>query len=1142
MLNARVAQVTTLALTLAGMASTAAAENGAEALARPTQLTVGVGDQLLGQVDPGGKTLYFVADRNATREIFAQDLAEARARLLFDEGADVTWPRVSPDGRRLLYISYRDHATGQLCVRTLAKIDERACLAGDDGALQAEWVGATRIVLVSRTSVDGDLKLLSVRAGAALSASPLAVRNGTSPTISPDGRWLVYVPVERYVPQVGPAFAARAAANLEAVRLDGSDAPQRLQLDLPGVTGQPHFSADGRHLYAVQFFNDSNHDGVLDGNDHGVVFRVAFDPGAADAPARANAAMPEQLTDAHWNCQYPQPARQRLVLTCRQGKLLNVYDLPVEGAVPRGFSAARIELELELASHPSEKLLLYRAALARASAADERERLLGRLLRLHLELDEFAAAEFYAHKLADTETDVTRGMSHVALVLVAQRAAERERERGRDAAEFRGQSRARDAELAARTGDGVATAALAEVVRTEIACALGDMSAAREALERVNLAAEVPAFVLDLFADRADALYRELDDAQALAAVERRLDRHPALALPERLRYARAAARALVRGLAPQAAQGVLARERIHVGDDAEFAFALDLESAATAIAPGNEEAATAQLLALFGRQDRVDRKRAVMLDAVERASNAGVDSVVEALAQAYVEQVPRGTQERRRAERLYRQVIEGRGFGRFFAGRREEARADFDQVVTHTGSLDSLVESIEITLRVEGVTPGLAERYAGRVTGAASHFGRAYVENRVLAREAALPDAARAARIDAAIAELRLGWSELRGNYVAQTLYGALLHERFLVGREVATAERAIGHYLVALNLVRTDVRYRAALLGQLGLLHTQVGNYRIALDYLTERDKLPYAVDAAGLCVHLARARALLHVGRDADAAQVADRALAEVDGTPGLGRFRPLVLDRAALYNLAAGRWQRALALYDLAVAAVPAAETDAQGKAHNHLAVTLAHAAAALGASRPEQALADLDAFERALTQPRMRATLVWPHTAPADVMRAYGIIAAGLRANAEIALGRLAEAGQTLERRHRLFVERFARSDRDEDLRAIVLCEGRLAEVARERGDLHSAARWVGEAWHHAVQVLRRAALPVDHDQVMVLRLAAELQAEGVAMPFDITKEVARLHKTLAARVEGGETLWRGEERWLELYLPGLAGR
>jgi hypothetical protein len=68
-------------------------------LVKPKRLTVGVADDLLGQLGPDGKTLYFVSNRNTTNQIFAQNMADGHAEPLFDDGADVTWPRVSPDGR-----------------------------------------------------------------------------------------------------------------------------------------------------------------------------------------------------------------------------------------------------------------------------------------------------------------------------------------------------------------------------------------------------------------------------------------------------------------------------------------------------------------------------------------------------------------------------------------------------------------------------------------------------------------------------------------------------------------------------------------------------------------------------------------------------------------------------------------------------------------------------------------------------------------------------------------------------------------------------------------------------------------------------------------------------------------------------------
>jgi hypothetical protein len=71
-------------------------------------------------------------------------------------------------------------------------------------------------------------------------------------------------------------------------------------------------------------------------------------------------------------------------------------------------------------------------------------------------------------------------------------------------------------------------------------------------------------------------------------------------------------------------------------------------------------------------------RGRCVMLDAVQRATEFDAERVVEALVQLYVDDVPKGTRERRRAERLYQRFLEGRAYRRLANGRLDKAREDF--------------------------------------------------------------------------------------------------------------------------------------------------------------------------------------------------------------------------------------------------------------------------------------------------------------------------------------------------------------------------------------------------------------------------------------------------------------------------------
>jgi tetratricopeptide (TPR) repeat protein len=1111
-------------------------DEGDTGLRTPSRLTVGSGDHFLGQLAPDGNTLIFASNRNIATEIYVQDLEGGRERRLFDEGADVTWPRISPDGKHLLYISFRERASGQLCVRDLPGAENRRCLQEESSALQAEWMDASHVALVSRATIQGDLRLSRVSVGKALVASPLPARNLTSPTLSPDGRWLVYVPVERSVKQVGPGFAARAAPHLEALRLDRAEAvPIPLALDLPGQTGQPVFARDGRSLYVVQFFTDSNADGVIDASDGGVLFRVPFASEKEDAPQQAAASSPDQLTSVSWNCQYPAPSVASLIATCSRDRTLDVYQLPLDGQVPSHWDVARLNEELGMVGRRADLLLLYRQRLLREERPKPRRLLMMRLSQLHLAFEDFEAAEFYARHMRSVNDPATAGLAEPLQLLIDHRRDMKAREHGRMVDELSVAEQRRMAALQPEAAPSPPSAVFQHVVRSELAEAAGDFTRARQELEAAQVTDTTTRAVLEAWYERADALYRKLDDREALVQAGRRLSVNKAFKADDQLDFARASVRALYRGRPYAEADAAMARELASAPAGSAYAFALELGRHVNALHEERPPRAVRDALVAFYKQQQDPlRRRAVVQDAVERASGLGADGVMEALATVYVDDAPTGTEERRRAERLFRRALMGRAYRRLGRERRDDARADFDLVTRRTGSLEAAVESMSLRLRA-GVSPEVVEKEVTTTSPTMArpltHFVKAYVMARQLPK---LEDDAQHARaVAAAVKELRAAWKELKNQREVQALYGAILHEDFLRGGDPASAERANRHYLIALDLVRNNVRYKAMLLGALGLLHTQVGNFYIALGYLEQRDALPYVDNAAGLAVSLGRARALLHVGREKESADAADKALAMVEATPKLARFATLALDRAALYNLAAGRFERALALYDRELPLLEAAAADTEGT-RNRLVVRLARCAAALGAGQPQRALADLDLVDRDLSTPAVQDSLRWLRATPEHVQRSYRIIAAGLRANAETRLGRLDAAARALEQRRALFLEQFDDTDRDEDIGAVTLAELRLAENAVDRQDPALAARWLGQAIEHADSLMERTHAPVYAGQLNVLWFAAQLHADGsTRLPFDVPGRLGQAHRSL---LDQRDPSWRSRVAWFEVYL------
>jgi len=1105
-------------------------------LVRPQRLTVDVADDLLGQLGPDGKTLYFVSNRDTTNQVFAQGMADGRARPLFDDGADVTWPRVSPDGRSLLYISFRESASGQLCVRRLPEGDGRQCLRDSSAALQAEWIDPRRIALVSRRSIEGDLRIVEVTLGSDLSSRPLLDRNVTSPAVSPDGRWLVYVPVARAVKTVGPGFAAHAGLTLEAVPLAApSTAPVKIALALPGQTGQPAFATDGRSLFVVQFFTDTNHDGAIDASDHGVLFRI---PISFEGPSPV-AGPPEQLTETSWNCEYPTPYVDRLIATCSQDASLDVYSLPLDGEVPAAWTMPQLLNAIDDADTRVEEQLLLSRRLARESTAHGRREAMLALTMIHLEREEFRAAQYYAEQVDTLRDDATAGISLPLRMLVEERRAERRREQGRLSEGFRIEARGRLSQLRTDKFDSPMAEDLTHLARSEVFDALGEEGAARAELEAVTVDETTPSPIVQAYYRHADALYRQLDDREALVAVCRQLAANAALKLDERLQYARAAVRAMVRGLPYAEAEARLERERPVASQgpngDSELGFAIDLARNVLAIRNSHPPQAVGDaLLALYSAQSRPGRRRALVVEAVQRADDTDADDVLDALLQRDIREVKPGTHERGEVEDIYERFILARAYERAAAKRYAEAAQDYDAVAEQTGSYEAVVGAIDMRLKTGQTPTAIEARYeAPGIPVARARFAKAYLGARQLPK---LEGEAHAKAAAEALDALEASWSDFKEERVPQALFGALLHEEYIESQDLAAAERANVHYLIALELVGDSPRLGAMILGELGLLHTDVGNYRIALGYLLERDKLPYSDNTEGLDVLLSKAQALLHVGKEGEAAAAGEAALAMISRNPALAPYRLLALDWAALDNLAAERPARALALYD---EEIPLLDRSLGPQAERNRIVTrFGRAAAAVGANEPARALADLDYVDRRLEDPTTVATLLWPHATIDHVARAYRIISSGLRANANRELGRLDGEARAMTTRLTLLDARFQESHRAEVAREEMLCEAQLALNASQRRDTPSAARWLTRALARADDLRARGSGQLDREQLDVLWLAAELTVSMKAtLVADLARRLTAASSEITARREPS---LRPYARWFEVYLSLVA--
>lgn len=1100
--------------------------DGAEdrlAVRLPERLTAGGADHFMGVLAPDAGALWFVGDDARTLELFVQRPPTAGARRAFDGSGDVAWPRPSPDGRHLAYVSYVADATGDACVRPADGGDER-CLTGLDTAeLQVLWLDAGHLGVLSRSRLHGDFRLVS-HAIDGSGTRVLLERNAVGVAVSPDGRWLAWVPLRRARREVGVTFSNRTAPGLRLARLGagGAGEPVAWVPPLPGVTGYPAFSPDGRWLYFAQYLNDTNRDGHIDGNDHGVVFRVPFD--AAAAPPVTDG-VPSQLTSARWNCHYPSPSADRLVLTCSLGGSLDVYTLPLDGAVPAAWDPERLAAERGAARDLWTKLLISGRLLAATSAPAARAPILRDMAWTHLALREHESAAFYATRLADEAATPDAPQARVGRLLAAlafHRRDDAALARGRPSLPYAAATSRRLAEARALgAGAGPVVAATARLVEAELLSDLGEKGAARALLDGVALDAVDDPLPLELAADVSRRLRGWLADRDAHLALLAVLAAHPAHTTDDRLRHARALARAAGRGRAPAARRAVLAAWRDRADPRGELALVLDVELALADLDATNEEAIRERIFALYRENDDPARRRAIALATIQAASAEGNEYLQYQFATTWASGLRQLDPERKYAEALHRTVLLERGYGERADHELSEAAGYFFQAARNAGSLEAHVGFVESRIAggdgPEDVAAFYDRRFADDRDDPSYRFVRAYLEARALPD---VDDPDRLSRIVDDVMELLAGVArDLPRRIEVHHLWGFALHERALATGAREDAAAANRQYLLALDLARESPRSRATLRQALGLLQASLGNHGRALEHLDARAALPFVRPETELSFRLARSRSRWHQGDGAGAVEDGERALALVDATPSLAPFRPLVVVRLAFVALDAGRHARARALYR---GLPPALPEDAPPVTRLAAAAGLASACLALGEAR--EALDAVDAGRRILAAgaplgdgdpASFGGSLVHDFTYGPD---RWAALLDGFEARAWADVGDLEAARVAARARRDRLATLGVASGTDEDLHALAHAELDLGLLAWRAGDLDGARLRLEAGLADAARWAERTGTPVDPLRLALLRAYAELHLYGgvphAALARDLAAELAEVHRFL----------------------------
>jgi len=238
----------------------------------PLRLTRGPGAQFSADFHAGRRVLAYVWDREGNADIYLQEDVPTSLRLprrLAAHTARDRGPRLSPDGKRLLFVSTRRDSGGDVWMLRLKGWSFRAALRRltDEATCDDQpcWHPDGRTVLyASSPSLGGQYDLWRKRPGR--EPDQLTRRGGQMPDCSPDGQYVVFVSTRR----AGvPDLWLLRLSDLTCVALTSG----------PELDVHPCWSADGSRVYFVRYELDTNGDGRLDRADASSVYSVAFEPG-----------------------------------------------------------------------------------------------------------------------------------------------------------------------------------------------------------------------------------------------------------------------------------------------------------------------------------------------------------------------------------------------------------------------------------------------------------------------------------------------------------------------------------------------------------------------------------------------------------------------------------------------------------------------------------------------------------------------------------------------------------------------------------------------------------------------------------------------------------------------------------------------
>lgn len=311
---------------------------------QPFQLTAGSESNFSPDLSPDGSYILYTSDRSGNKDIWSKKTSGGFAKPLSFHSADDLAPVVSPDGKRIAFVSRRQDAAGDIHIMGI-KGEKKSGLKGIKHPLfedsEPAWFpDGERLLFASRTPGDQSSMLMTANLSS-LIAQPLGSVKGTQARVFPDGLKIVYV-------NQGSLYVYDEEKH-RSVRITQANGPQ---------DGQPFIAQNGKTLLFIRYTDDTNADGLINADDRATIWSLDLKAQAQEKNLENFSLTP--LTSAKTSAYNPQFRNKRLYFTKQTGFGLDVYYLPTYGQIAEPRTLTEVMAWFHRLVDPDDKTYLLR--------------------------------------------------------------------------------------------------------------------------------------------------------------------------------------------------------------------------------------------------------------------------------------------------------------------------------------------------------------------------------------------------------------------------------------------------------------------------------------------------------------------------------------------------------------------------------------------------------------------------------------------------------------------------------------------------------------------------------------------------------------------------------------------------------------